>query len=178
MSRRSVVLVAMLCASGMAFAQATPPAAGEHANWQAQRQQWAQKWQQERAKMEQKRMDRLAVLLDLTPAQRQQVQSIFASERSEMEQAMKQAMQARHAAHAETVTQLGQVLSPIQMKKLKLLMPHRHRFMMRGGMGMHGKMGMRGHMGMAGPMGMHGPMGMWKDHGSAPPPPPPAPNQP
>jgi hypothetical protein len=150
----------------MAFAQTTPDA---HANWQAKRQQWAQKWQQKRAEMEQKRMDRLAVLLDMTPAQRQQVQAIFATERSEMQQAMKQAMQARRTAHTETETKLGQVLSSAQMNKLKLLRPHRHRFMMRGGMGMHGPMGMHGDM--------HGRMGMWKDHGAGPPPPAPGPGQ-
>jgi hypothetical protein len=75
---------------------------------------------------------------------------------------MKQAMQARRAAHTETVTKLGQVLSPTQMKKLKLLMPERHRrfFMMRGRMGMHGHMG--------GKMGMWGPH---PGHGDGPPPP-------
>src|SRR5579872_3020666 len=161
MVRHSVVLVALLCASGMAFAQTTPPDA--HANWQARHQQWAQKWQEQRARMEQRRLDRMAVLLDMTPAQRQQVQGILSTERSQMQQAMKQAMQVTRAAHTETLTKLGQVLSPTQMKKLKLLMPHRHRFMMMGGgMGMHGRMR----------MGMHGD-GMWKDHGQGPPPPPP-----
>lgn len=162
MVRHSVVVVALLCASGMAFAQTNSPDA--HADWQAKRQQWAQKWQQKRAEMEQKRMDRLAVLLDMTPAQKQQVNAIIATERSEVRQAMKQAMQARRTAHTETVTKLGQVLSPTQMTKLKLLMPHRHHFMMRGGMDMHGPMGMHG--------GMHGGMGMWTDHGTGPPPPP------
>lgn len=158
MMRRSVVLVAMLCAAGTAFAQA-PPAAG-HANWQANRQQW----QQMRTKMEQKRMERLAVLLDMTPAQEQRVQAIFSGERSRMQQAMKQAMAARRDAHADALSKLGQVLSPTQMKKLKLLMPRHHRFLM-----------MRGRMGMRGPMSMPGPMGMWHPHpgqGGAPPPPP------
>jgi len=161
MIRRSVVLVAMLCAGGVAFAQAPTPS-GAHADWQAKHQQWQQKWQQKRQEMEQKRLDRLAVLLDMTPAQKQQVQAIFSSERSRMQQAMKQAMEARKAAHTETVTKLGQVLSPAQMKKLKLLMPERHRhfFMMRGPMGMHGP----------GKMGMWGPH---RDHGGGPPPPPP-----
>ena len=157
------VLAVMLCAGSTAFAQSPPSAA--HANWQAQRQQWQQKWQQKRAKMEQRRMDRLAVLLDMTPAQKQQVQAVFSGERTQMRQAMKQAMEARRAAHTETLTKLGQVLSPTQMTKLKLLMPMRHRrFMMRGRMGMHG------------PMGMGGPMGNWHphpDHGGGPPPPPP-----
>jgi hypothetical protein len=161
MTRRSVVLVAMLCAAGTAFAQAPPSA--PHANWQAHRQQWQQKWQQMRTKMEQRRMERLAVLLDMTPAQKQQVQAIFSAERSRMQAAMKQAMAARKAAHADAVSKLGQVLSPTQMKKLKLLMPRRHRrFFM-----------MRGRMGMRGPMGRRGPMGKWHPHpgqGAGPPP--------
>lgn len=139
MTRYSVVLVAVLCAAGTAFAQAPPPA-GTQADWQARRQQWAQKWQQERTRMEQRHMERLAVLLDLTPAQRQQVQAIFAAEHTRVRQAMKQAMAARRAARTETETKLGQVLSPAQMKKLELLMPQRHRhfFRMRGPMGIHG----------------------------------------
>lgn len=145
-----VVLAAVLCAAGTAFAQAPP--APSHADWQAKHQQW-----------EQKRMDRLAVLLDLTPAQKQQVQVIFAATRDQMKQAMKQAMEARKAARKEAETKLGQVLSPSQMKKLKLLMPHRHHgFMMRGRMGMHG------HMGPG--------MGGWHDHGDHGPPPPPPPD--
>jgi len=158
MMRRSVVLVAMLCAAGTVFAQA--PAADAHGDWQAKRQQWEQKWQQKRTEMEQRRMERLSVLLDMTPAQKQQVQAIFSAQRDRMQQAMKQAMEARRAARAETLTKLGQVLSPAQMKKLKLLMPeHRHRFSM-----------MRGHMGH---MDMGGPMGMWHPHpdgGAGPPP--------
>jgi flagellar biosynthesis GTPase FlhF len=172
MVRHRVVLIALLCATGTALAQA-PSAADAHADWQARHQQWEQKWQQERARMEERRMDRLAVLLDMTPAQKQQVQTILSAERGRVQQAMKQAMEARRAARTETVTKLGQVLSPAQMKKLKLLMPKRHRrFMMMGpgGMGMHG---------MHGSMGMPGPKGMW-DHPSdeaAPPPPPPPPGQ-
>lgn len=143
-----VVLAAVLCAAGTAFAQAPP--APSHADWQAKHQQW-----------EQKRMDRLAVLLDLTPAQKQQVQAIFAATHDQMKQAMKQAREARKAARKEAETKLAQVLSPAQMKKLKLLMPHRHHgFMMRGRMG---------DMDKGGPMGWHhGP-----DHGMGPPPPPP-----
>lgn len=141
MIRRSVALLAMLAVAGTAFAQAPTPAA--HADWQAKRQQWEQKWQQKRQKMEQRRLDRLAVLLDLTPGQKQQVQAIFSAERTRMQQAMKQAQAARRAAHADALTKLGQVLSPTQMKKLKLLVPKRHRrfFMRRGPMGMRGPMG-------------------------------------
>jgi Spy/CpxP family protein refolding chaperone len=164
MMRRSVVvLAAVLCAAGTAFAQAPP--SPSHADWQAKRQQWEQKWKAKRAEMEQKRMDRLAVLLDMTPAQKQQVQTIFSGERDQMKQAMKQAMEARKAAHTQTEAKLGQVLSATQMQKLKLLMPHRHRFFrMRGRMGMHGGMG---------PMGKVGPMGMWHPHPGAGAPPPP-----
>ena len=165
MSRSVVVLAAVLCAAGTAFAQAPP--APSHADWQAKRQQWQQQWKARRAQMEQKRMDRLAVLLDLTPAQKQQVQAIFSATRDQMKQAMKQAMEARKAARKEAETKLGQVLSPTQMKKLKLLMPHRHH-------GMRGRMGMHGRMGHMGPMEM-GP-GDWHhspDRGMGPPPPPP-----
>ena len=107
--------------------------------------------EQERSRMEQKRLDRMAVLLDMTPAQKQQAQAIFASEHARMQQAFKQAMETRRAAHTETLTKLGQVLSPTQMKKLELLMPERrHRFLM-----MCGRMGH---------MGEHGGMGMWGPH--------------
>lgn len=107
--------------------------------------------------MEQKRMERMAALLDMTPAQKRQAQAIFASEHARMQQAFKQAMETRRAAHAETLTKLSQVLSPTQMKKLELLMPERHhRFPM-----MCGRMGPMGHMGH---MGDHGGMGMWGPH--------------
>lgn len=140
MSRSVVVLAAVLCAAGTAFAQAPP--APSHADWQAKRQQWEQQWKAKRAEMEQKRMDRLAVLLDMTPAQKQQVQTVLSAERDQMRQAMKQAMEARKAAHTEAETKLGQVLSPTQMNKLELLMQHRHRrFMMRERIGMGGPMG-------------------------------------
>ncbi|MDE2262820.1 MAG: hypothetical protein KGL45_09880 [Gammaproteobacteria bacterium] len=158
MVRLSVVVVAVLCAGGAAFAQAPPSAAP--ADWQARHQQWEQQWQQKRAQMEQKRMERLSVLLDMSPAQKQQVQAILAAERTRMQQARKQAAEARRAAHADALAKLGSVLSPAQMKKLQLLMPqHRHRFFsMR-----------RGRMGMRSPMGMWGP----PVHGDGPPPPPP-----
>ncbi len=111
--------------------------------------------------MEQKRLDRLAVLLDLTPAQKQQVQAVFSAERSRVQQAIKQAVAARRAAHADALAKLGQVLSPTQMTKLKLLMPKRHRrFMRRGPRGFHGPVG---------PMGKWGPH---PGHGMGAPPPP------
>lgn len=152
MIKRSVVLLAMLAAAGTALAQ-TPPPPPQQPQWHGHEHQWkdAGKWRQ---KMEQRRMERLAVLLDLTPAQRQQVQSILSDERGKMKTAMQQVMQAMKQARAaheavrkETEQKLAAVLTPVQMKKLKLLMPEHERghFMMRGkGMGM-------GHMPPPGP---------------------------
>lgn len=140
MIRRSVVLVAMLAVAGTALAQ-TP--ASSAPQWQGH-QQWkgAAEWRQ---KMEQHRMDRLAVLLDLTPAQRQQVQSIFSDEHAKMRtamqpmrEAMKQVRAAHEAARKETLQRLGSVLSAAQMKKLDAIMPPR------GMMGMHHRMRMHG----------------------------------
>lgn len=154
MVRRSVVLIVTLCASGMAFAQTHAPP-GAQAGWQAR----PPRWEQMRVQMEQKRMDRLAVLLDMTSTQKQQVQAIFSAERSQVKQAMKQARAAREAARTDAKAKLGQVLSPNQMKKLDLLMPKgHHRFCM-----------------MREPMGMHGPMGMWHHPGGSGLPPPPEP---
>jgi Spy/CpxP family protein refolding chaperone len=151
MIRRSVALLAMLALTGTALAQSSPPPAPQwhgHHPWKD-----AAQWRQ---KMEQRRMDRLALLLDLTPAQRQQVQAIFSDERAKMKPAMQQVLQAMKQAHAaheavrkETQQRLASVLSPTQMKKLKALMPGR-------GMMMHGMM-------------MHG-MDHGMDHGMGPPP--------
>lgn len=129
MLRRSVVLVAVLCAAGTAFAQ-TPPSPAQqwhgHSHWKN-----AAEWGQ---KMEQRRLDRLTILLDLTPAQRQQVQAIFSAERAKTKasmqqvvQAIKQARAAHRAARKETLQKLAAVLSPAQMKKLKLLLPEHRR---------------------------------------------------
>ncbi|HXS22295.1 MAG TPA: hypothetical protein VN735_13760 [Steroidobacteraceae bacterium] len=160
MIRRSVVLVAMLGFAGATLAQepAPPPPQwnGDHDGRNAA--EWRQK-------MEQRRVEQLDVLLDLTPAQRQQVQVIFAEEHAKMrtamqqvEQAMKQARVAHEAAHKETLQRLSSVLSPTQMKKLKVLMPeHGFRHGMMHGMMMHGMMmhdmehGMRGPSSSAGP---------------------------
>lgn len=142
MSTRSVVLLAMLAVAGTALAQ-TPPPPPQQPQWQGHHP-WkdAAQWHE---KMEKRQMERLAVLLDLTPAQSQQVQSIFADEHAKMKTAMeqvRQAMEQAHAAHQavrkDTEQKLAAVLTPAQMKKLKLLMPPRGRrhFMMRGmGMG-------------------------------------------
>lgn len=139
MSTRSVVLLAMLAVAGTALAQTAPPPPQQ---WQGQHQ-WKSAAQWHR-KMEKRQMERLAVLLDLTPAQRQQVQSIFADEHAKMKTAMeqvRQAMEQAHAAHQavrkETEQKLAAVLTPAQMKKLKLLIPpHEQRHFMMRGMGM------------------------------------------
>lgn len=145
MIRRSVVMMAMLAVAGTALAQAP---ASPSPQWQGQHQ-WkgAAEWRQ---KMQQHRMERLSVLLDLTPAQQQQVRTIFADEHAkmktamqQMQEAMKQVRAADEAAHKETLQRLGSVLSPAQMKKLDALMPPRgmmrgHRMMHHMG---HGEMG-------------------------------------
>jgi Spy/CpxP family protein refolding chaperone len=137
MIRRSVVLLAMLAVAGTALAQAP---ASQKPQWQGHHElKDAGEWQQ---KMEQRRMERMAVLLDLTPAQRQQVQAILADEHAKMKtamqqvrQAMKQARATHEAARKDTEQRLAGVLNPEQMKKLKVLMPeHAHgAFMMRHG---------------------------------------------
>lgn len=146
MIRRSVVLLSMVAVAGTALAQTPPsqppppaPRWHGHHEWQD-----AAQWRQ---KMEQRRMDRLAVLLDLTPAQRQQVGKIFADEHARMKpamqqvrQAMQQARAAHEAARKEAMQRLTSVLSPAQMKKLEVLMPGHgmmhgmmmHRMMMHG----------------------------------------------
>jgi Spy/CpxP family protein refolding chaperone len=144
MIRRSVVMLAMLALAGTAFAQ-TPASSPPH--WQAHHG-WkdAAQWRQ---KMEQRQMERLTVLLDLTPAQRRQVETIFADERAKMRtameqvrQAMKQARAAHEAVRKDAQQRLAGVLSATQMRKLKLLMPDRgmmmHAMMMHGMM-MHGR---------------------------------------
>jgi Spy/CpxP family protein refolding chaperone len=150
MTRGSVVLVAALALAGTALAQSPPPAAQWHGH-----HEWkdAAQWRQQ---MEQRRMDRLTLLLDLTPAQRQQVQAVFSDEQAKMKTAMqqvRQAMEQAHAAHEavrkDAEHRLSSVLSPIQMRKLRVLMPEH-------GMMMHGMM-------------MHG-MDHDMDHGMGPPP--------
>ena len=152
MIRRTVVLLAMLAVTGSALAQSPPSPAPQ---WQG-KHHWkdSAQWRQ---KMEQREMDRLALLLDLTPAQRQQVQTIFSDEHGKMktamqqvEQAMKQARATHQAVRKETQQRLASVLSPTQMKKFEAIMPA-------PGMMMHGM--------MMHEMMMHGMMMHGMDHG-------------
>lgn len=92
-------------------------------------------------------MDRLAILLDLTDAQKAQVQPILAAGHAQMKQLMDQIKAqakasgtppdfeslraARQQIHQDTLAKLSGVLSPTQLKKLEALrgMAHPHRFM-------------------------------------------------
>lgn len=128
--RRSLVLLMMLGVTGAALAKPQAPAAGPpcagHFRTMMQR-------------MQERRMERLTVLLDLTPAQQARVKAILAEEHAKMRRSMRQMvrqMRATHrAAHEETITRLSGVLSPEQMKKFKLLMPGRMLIMRHMGMG-------------------------------------------
>lgn len=156
MTRSSVVLVAALALAGTALAQSPPPAAQWHGHHESKD---AAQWRQ---RMEQRRMDRLTLLLDLTPAQRRQVQAVFADEQAKMKTALqqvRQAMEQAHAAHEavrkDAEHRLSSVLSPIQMRKLRALMPE-HGMMMHGMM-MHGMMMHGMDPGMGPPPGPGGP---------------------
>jgi Spy/CpxP family protein refolding chaperone len=95
------------------------------------------------------RMDKLAILLDLTPSEKTQVQTILEGQRTQMQQLrsqMKSQWQAAKAAgtkpdfaqmrsalqqlHQETLTKLSTVLSATQLTKFKTLesMTRHHRF--------------------------------------------------
>jgi hypothetical protein len=86
-------------------------------------------------------MEKLAVLLDLTEAQKPQVETILQSGHAQMKALMEQAkaaggkpdFQALHAARQQisedTLTKLSGVLSPLQLKKFQTLQQmHGHRF--------------------------------------------------
>jgi Spy/CpxP family protein refolding chaperone len=92
-------------------------------------------------------VDHLAILLDLTDAQKAQVQAVLQQEHDSMKAQMEQArasgqrpsfeqMKAQHTAmKQDTLAKLTPVLSPEQLKKLQVLMdehggpggPHGHR---------------------------------------------------
>jgi hypothetical protein len=93
-------------------------------------------------------MENVAILLDLTDAQKPQVQTILAGAHTQMRQLFEQTkaaggkpdFQALHAARQQiqqdTLTKLSTVLSPAQLKKFQALeQMHRH------GFGRHGAPG-------------------------------------
>jgi len=85
-------------------------------------------------------MEKLAILLDLTDAQKPQVQSILQGEHAQMKALIEQTkaaggkpdFQALHAAHQQinqdTLTKLSGVLSPLQLKKFQTLQQMHHGF--------------------------------------------------
>ena len=120
LTRAWVLALFALCA---AAAVAQPPAGGEGA----------------------RHMENLAILLDLTDAQKPQVQSILQSAHTQMRQLFEQSkangakpdFQAMHAAHQQiqqdTLQKLSGVLSAVQLKKFQALQQmHEH------GVGHHG----------------------------------------
>jgi hypothetical protein len=134
--KASVLALAVLAAGG---GLAQTPANGGHAS----------------------RMDSLAVLLDLTDAQKAQVQSILQGEHARMKGLIEQAkaagtrpdFQAMHAAreqiHQDTLQKLSGVLSPVQLQKFQTLQQmHAH------GIGHHAAPG-----GPGGPPAESGPSG-------------------
>ena len=83
------------------------------------------------------RLDNLATLLDLTDAQKTQVQAVLEAEHAKMKALHEQAeasgqkptfeqMKAAHVqAQQDTLTQLTPILSPAQLKKFQVLMAER-----------------------------------------------------
>jgi Spy/CpxP family protein refolding chaperone len=112
----ATLATAALCVCAVASAQPpNPPSPQQQAAWEA------------------KRMDRLAILLDLTASQKAQVQTILDSERTRAQAAFAQfkasgtrptreQMKATHdQLKADTQQQLSTVLSPAQLNKFKVL---------------------------------------------------------
>ena len=138
--KRSLILLALAGVASVALAQTPTP-------------QLARGWQQHgiaarthrMRRMEQWRLHQLTVLLDLTAAQRQQVQAILAEQHAAMRTSMQQMMramramrQAHIAAKRQMMAKMAHVLSAEQMAKFKVLGPPHPWF------GMHGPMGPRG----------------------------------
>jgi hypothetical protein len=119
--KATIMTVALLCA-GAAYAQTSPPPAPRTA--EAARH-----------------MDDLATLLDLTDAQKAQVQSILQEQHAKMKESFEQAkasgakpdwqqMKALHEQlQQETLQKLAPVLSATQMKKFQIIQQAMHRHM-------------------------------------------------
>jgi hypothetical protein len=119
--KTAIVTLALLCA-GAAYAQTSPPPAPHGA--EAARH-----------------MDDLATLLDLTDAQKAQVQTILQEEHAKMHQSFEQAkasgthpdwqqMKALHEQmQQETLQKLSSVLSATQLKKFQVIQRKMHAHM-------------------------------------------------
>jgi len=126
--KATVLTLSLLCA-GAAYAQAPAPAPSGHAAEAA------------------RHLDDLATLLDLTDAQKAQVQSVLEEQHAKMRQSFEQAkasgthpdwqqMKALHEQmQQDTLQKLAPVLSATQLKKFQIIQQH----MMHGhmGAGMH-----------------------------------------
>jgi Spy/CpxP family protein refolding chaperone len=127
--KASLFAAVLLCAAGVAAAQAPAPNPHNAAAWQA------------------KRMDRLATLLDLNDGQKAQVQTVLQEERAKAMQTFQQAkasgtrptpdqMRTTHQQlKAETLQKLSTVLTESQLKKFQILEEdhHPHGFRHHGG---------------------------------------------
>jgi hypothetical protein len=123
--KAGVLALALLCASPVVFSQSSPQASSREAT----------------------HMNNLATLLDLTDAQKVQVQSVLQEEHAKMRAAFEQAkssgtkpdwqqMKALHQQiQQETLQKLTPVLSATQLKKFQVLsqMSHRGHFRHGGG---------------------------------------------
>ena len=115
--KASIVAVAALLCAGAVFAAETPPAAPAAAA---------------------SHMDNLATLLDLTDAQKTQVQTVLQQERAKMKDSFEQAkasgtkpdwqqMKALHQQiQQETLQKLQPVLSATQLKKFQIIQQAMH----------------------------------------------------
>ena len=122
MNRSLFAAIALCALAGVAMAQPpTAPAAPAAPN------------AQQRAAFEARRMDRLAILLDLNEGQKAQVQTILQEQRTQLAAAFQQArasgtrptrqqMKAtRDQIKADVTTKLSSVLTPTQLQKFQLL---------------------------------------------------------
>ncbi len=120
--KATVMTLALLCA-GAAYAQTAPPPPPPEAAGAA------------------RHMDDLATLLDLTDAQKAQVQTILEEQHAKMKQSFEQAQasgtrpdwQQMKALQQETLQKLSTVLSATQLKKFQVIQQH----MMHAHMGHH-----------------------------------------
>jgi len=121
---RATVLMLTLLGAGAVFAQSAPPQATHGA----------------------RHLDDLATLLDLTDAQKAQVQTILQDEHAKMRASMEQArasgskpdweqMKALHEQiHQETLQKLTPVLSATQLKKFQIIAAEMHGHFRHAGM--------------------------------------------